>query len=83
VGREGPIKMYVYVAYISAIVIKKCLLCTENEIKNCTTTTVPIVESSKNGDNHPVSNITLEFFILGVTCLLKNESYMYSTNISE
>jgi hypothetical protein len=43
--------------------------------------TVPIAESSKNGDNHPVSNITLEFFILGVTYLLKNESYMYSTDL--
>jgi hypothetical protein len=34
----------------------------------------------KNGGNHPLSNITLEFFIQGVTYLLKNESYMYSTD---
>jgi hypothetical protein len=41
---------------------------------------VPIEESyKKNGHNHPVSNIMLEFFILGVTYLLKNESFMYST----
>ncbi len=32
----------------------------------------------RNGDNHPISNITPEFFIQGVTYLLKNESYMYS-----
>jgi hypothetical protein len=38
---------------------------------------------SKNGDNHPVSNITLEFFIQGVTYLFKNESYMYSTDRRE
>ncbi len=36
----------------------------------------------KIGGNHPVSNITLELFIQGVTyLLLKNESYMYSTDI--
>jgi hypothetical protein len=34
----------------------------------------------KNGVNHPVSNITLEFFIQGVTYLLKDESNMYSTD---
>jgi hypothetical protein len=33
----------------------------------------------KNGGNHPLSEITPEFFIQGVTYLLKNESYMYST----
>jgi hypothetical protein len=37
----------------------------------------------KNGSNHPVSNITLEFFFQGVTYLLKNESYMYSTDRRE
>jgi hypothetical protein len=37
----------------------------------------------KNGGNHPVSNITPEFFIQGVTYILKNESYMYSTNRRE
>jgi hypothetical protein len=37
----------------------------------------------KNGGNHPVSNIMLDFFIQGVTYLLKKESYMYSTNRRE
>ncbi len=37
----------------------------------------------KNGGNHPVSNITLDFFIQGVTYLLKNESYMNSTDRRE
>jgi hypothetical protein len=37
----------------------------------------------KNGGNHTVSNITLDFFIQGVAYLLKNESYMYSTNRKE
>jgi hypothetical protein len=37
----------------------------------------------KNGGNHPVKNITLEFFIKGVKYLLKNESYMYSTDRRE
>jgi hypothetical protein len=37
----------------------------------------------KNGDNHPESNIMPEFFIQGVTYLLKNESYMYSTDRRE
>jgi hypothetical protein len=46
--------------------------------------TVPITESFlKNGGKHPVSNIMLEFFINGVTYLLKNESYMYSTDRRE
>jgi hypothetical protein len=37
----------------------------------------------KNCGNHPVRNITLEFFMQGVTYLLKNESYMYSTDRRE
>ncbi len=37
----------------------------------------------KNGGNHSVSNITLEFFIRGVTYLLQNESYMYGTGRRE
>jgi hypothetical protein len=38
----------------------------------------------KNFGIHPVSNITLEFkFIQEVTYLLKNESYMYSTDRRE
>jgi hypothetical protein len=34
----------------------------------------------KNGGDHPISNIKLEFFIQGVTYLLKNESYLYNTD---
>jgi hypothetical protein len=31
----------------------------------------------KNYGNHPASNITIDFFIWGVTYLLKNQLYMY------
>jgi hypothetical protein len=41
--------------------------------------TVPIAKISKNGGNHPASNITIDFYIWGVTYLLKNQSYMYKT----
>jgi hypothetical protein len=34
----------------------------------------------KNGGNHPASNVTIDFFIWGVTYLLKNRSYMYKTD---
>ncbi len=37
----------------------------------------------KNCGNHPASIITLEFFIWGVTCLLKNESHKYYTDREE
>ncbi len=43
----------------------------------------PSQKGLENGGNHPVSNITLEFFIQGVTYLLKNESYMYSIDSRE
>jgi hypothetical protein len=33
-----------------------------------------ILIAERNGDNHPASKITLEFFIWGVTYHLKNES---------
>ncbi len=33
----------------------------------------------KKSGNHPASNISLEFFVQGVTYLLKNESYKYKT----
>jgi hypothetical protein len=34
----------------------------------------------KNGRNHPASNVTIDFFVWGVTYLLKNQLYMYKTN---
>jgi hypothetical protein len=34
----------------------------------------------KNGGNHPASNVTINFFIWGVTYLLKNRSYLYKTD---
>ncbi len=34
----------------------------------------------KNGGNHPASNVTIDFFIWGVTYLLKNQSYMYKND---
>jgi hypothetical protein len=39
-----------------------------------------IAKDSKNGGNHPASNVTLDFFIWGVTYLLKNQSCMYKTD---
>jgi hypothetical protein len=38
------------------------------------------IEKAKNGGNHPASTVTINFFIWGVTYLLKNRSYMYKTN---
>ncbi len=38
---------------------------------------------NKDCRNHPSSNIMLEFFIWGVTYLLKNESYKYNTDRRE
>jgi hypothetical protein len=37
-------------------------------------------KTQKNGGNHPASNVTIDFFIWGVTYLLKNRSYMYKTD---
>jgi hypothetical protein len=37
-------------------------------------------KTRKNGGNHPASNVTIDFFIWGVTYLLKNQSYMYKTD---
>jgi hypothetical protein len=37
-------------------------------------------KTKKNGGNHPASNVTIDFFILGVTYLLKNRSCLYETD---
>jgi hypothetical protein len=34
----------------------------------------------KTRGNHPASNVMIDFFICGVTYLLKNQSYMYKTD---
>jgi hypothetical protein len=34
----------------------------------------------KNGGNHPASNVTIDFFVWGVTYFLKNRSYTYKTD---
>jgi hypothetical protein len=34
----------------------------------------------KNGSNHLASNVTIDFFIWGVTYLLKNRSFMYKND---
>jgi hypothetical protein len=34
----------------------------------------------KKSDNHPASNVTINFFIWGVTYLLKNQPYMHKTD---
>ncbi len=37
-------------------------------------------KTRKNGGNHPAGNVTIDFFIWGVTYLLKSRSYMYKTD---
>ncbi len=37
-------------------------------------------KTRKNGGNHPASNATIDFFIWGVTYLIKNRSYMYKSD---
>jgi hypothetical protein len=37
-------------------------------------------KTQTNGGNHSASNVTINFFIWGVTYLLKNRSYMYKTD---
>jgi hypothetical protein len=34
-------------------------------------------KARKKGGNHPASNIAIDFFIRGVTYLLKNQSFMF------
>jgi hypothetical protein len=45
--------------------------------------TVTIAEYEKSWGNHPANNITVKFFISGVTYLLKNESYKYKSDKRE
>jgi hypothetical protein len=42
--------------------------------------TVLIAETRGNDGNHPASDIRIDFFIWGVTSLLKNQSYMHKTD---